>query len=164
MGQSGIHIMNKTGYSMFWSSMWDNKILYTRMLKENIFLNKFFDLSFRDSLSVNLLDFKDKSFNYSKKKFQIVDIKKSSLYKHINNVNKIKYYSTKIWILRFQKWIILYHFIFITDFNKLNFNPYISEDESYYDNFFYLISFYRKCNKNLNFYFLRKKTPKLNIF
>ena len=147
MGQAGIPILNKVGYSMFWNSMWDNKVLYNRMLKEDIFLDKFFSLAFNDSLSSNTLILKNKNFYFFKKYNQIPDLKKKNVYKYMFNKSKSNYYSTKLWILKYQKWVILYHFLYILDFNRNRrnnknflYNKFINS------NYFYLYKCYKKTN------------------
>ena len=146
MGQAGIPMLNKVGYSMFWNSVWDSKIHYNRFLKEDIFLNQFFLLSFNDNSSLNTFNFKSKKkINNFKIKNHFIDNEKSSLYKFLLNLNRVDYYSSKLWILRFQKWIILYHFLYITNFNKLLIKK--SNDLeffNYYDNFYYFYNFYLK--------------------
>ena len=165
MGQPGIHILNKTGYSMFWNSMWDNKIMYTRMLKENIFLEKFFNLSLNDSISTNTIKFSDKNVNIFKKNIHIVDSKKSSIYKHLINLNKIKHYSSKIWVLRYQKWIILYHFLYILNFDKNKSILLESNDKEYSSSSTKLLTFHKKINNKIKLLFILKKKNNLsNVF
>ena len=62
MAQISIPMSNKVGYSMFWNSMWDNKINYTRSLKEDIYLNRFVNLVFEDNISANTLKFFNKKY------------------------------------------------------------------------------------------------------
>lgn len=113
MGQISIPILNKTGYSMFWSSMWDQKILYNRHLKEDILLENFFNCLFNDSFSVNLINFNQKSLKNYKKYNYDLDLNSFVLYKSILNKNKVNYIPSKLWILRYQKWVIFYQFIFL---------------------------------------------------
>lgn len=147
MGQTSISILNKTGYSMFWSSVWDQKILYSRNLKEDLLLNSFFDLSFNDSLSVNLLTFKKNDvINHKKYNFN-VNYKNSVFYRFILNNNKVNYTSSKIWILKYQKWVVIYQFIFIPNLKKTIIND-NDNDFLYKNSLSYILKFYKKINSS----------------
>lgn len=150
MGQSSISMLNKVGHSMFWNSMWDNKVLYSRYLKEDNFLNKFFSLAFNDSLSVNTINFKQKFVKNSKKLEHITDKKKTSMYKYLFNFNKINYFSSKLWILKYHNWIVLYHFIYILNSNK-NLDNFLKNFNDYNYNFYYLLKSYNKSNYRLKY-------------
>lgn len=147
MGQTSIAMLNKVGYSMFWNSMWDNKILYNRLLKEDIFIEKFFKLTFNDSLSINLINLKKinkktfLNYNYN------IDSKKSSLYKHIMNNNKINYFSSKIWVLKYQKWVIIYQFIYIL--KNINNEGDSNADYIYNSNISILFKYFNKSNNEI---------------
>lgn len=74
MGRVSMPIMNKTGYSMYWNSMWDDKLNYSRSLKDNIFINDFIYLLFEGGYSsfffLNLKDYeKNLNFLRLKKKY-----------------------------------------------------------------------------------------------
>lgn len=166
MGQSGISMLNKVGHSMFWNSMWDNKIMYNRLLKEDLFLNKFFSLAFNDGLSANILNYKKKNLSLFKRYSHIIDNKKIVLYKYLKNINKVNYFSSKLWILRYQKWVVLYHFVYITNFNKkVKHIKRVESKRIYGNNFFYIYKCYAKINKKLKIsYNLHKNQPKINFF
>lgn len=160
MGQSGISITNKTGYSMFWNSMWDNKISYNRYFKEDIFLEKFFSLGFGDNISNNFIKNNKLIFLKNNKNTYLHKIcsDQKVLKNYLLNLNKIDYYSSKLWIFRYQNWVILYHFLFITSNNK-NFVNLINNNSNFNDNSSNLIVFYKKSidlNK-INYSFLKKK-------
>ncbi len=162
MGQTSISILNKTGYSMFWSSVWDQKILYSRNLKEDLLLNSFFDLSFNDSLSVNLLTFKKNDvINHKKYNFN-VNYKNSVFYRFILNNNKVNYTSSKIWILKYQKWVVIYQFIFIPNLKKTIINP-TDNDFLYKNSLSYILKFYKKINSSFYINYNKKNFIK-NIF
>lgn len=117
MGQIGIPMLNKVGYSMFWNSMWDNKINYSRNLKEDIYLNKIFKYLLNDNTSFNTLTHtkkREKMFNYKLSK------SKHFYKKNLFKLNKIIFYSSKLWILKYQKWVILYNFIYIPKFSEIS--------------------------------------------
>lgn len=122
MGQISIPMSNKVGYSMYWNSMWDNKINYSRSLKEDIFLNKFILLVFEDCISSKVLKYFNKNYSESilyKYNFHLKMSNKLEFNKYLMKNNKIVFYSSKLWILKYQKWIILYFYIYIPFFNRL---------------------------------------------
>ena len=126
MAQISIPMSNKVGYSMFWSSMWDKKINFSRSLKEDIYLHSFIPMIFNDNIS--LKTFKMKNFNETRKSdicqlynlhLKISSLSKSDFYKYILEVNKINLFKSKIWVLKYQKWIIIYFFAYLPIFNNL---------------------------------------------
>ena len=163
MGQSGISMLNKTGYSMFWNSMWDNKISYNRHFKEDIFLNKFFLLGFNDNLSNNFIsEFKNLKKNSKFTTNQNINLNKVNLKNYLLNLNKIEYFSSKLWVFRYQNWLILYHFIFITNSNKNN-NNIFNNTNLYKNNFSNVIDCYKKST-NLNNFTYSNFNKKINNF
>lgn len=158
MGQSNMSILNKVGHSMFWSSMWDSKNSYNRYSKEDIFLKSFFSLSFTDSLSVNAMSFKKNKIKL-KKYTQLVDITNKNLYRYYINLNKLSYYPSKIWILRYQKWLLIYSFIFLDKFNKISVKNFAFDDDVIFKNNFYYFyrNFLKLEKKNKNLYIKNKK-------
>lgn len=126
MAQISIPMSNKVGYSMFWGSMWDNKINYSRSLKEDIYLNKFIPLVFEDSISTKIF----KTINYNKLNLKSIsklynlhikinNLNKNDFYKYILELNKVNFFKSKIWILKYQKWVVIYFFIYLPFFNTL---------------------------------------------
>jgi len=112
-------IMNKTGYSMYWNSMWDDKLNYTRSFKEDVFIKIFFNLFIEGGYTF-LFRYKIKNvaehFNFLKKKYNLHIIKKN---KEENKFNYIVDYSknsepyiSKVWLLKYQTWVIFYFFIY----------------------------------------------------
>ena len=112
-------IMNKTGYSMYWNSMWDDKLNYTRSFKEDVFI-KFFFYLFIEGGYTFLFRYKinnvDDHLTFLKNKYNLHILKKK---KEENNFNLITNYSnfselytSKIWLLRYQNWVIFYFFIY----------------------------------------------------
>lgn len=159
MGQSSISILNKVGYSMYWNSMWDNKIMYNRYLKEDIFLDKYFNLIFNDNVSLNVFNLK--KINIIKNDHflnqNINDTK--TLNKYLLSLNNTIHFSSKIWVLKYQKWLILYNFVFLSKNNKQFIRNILSNTNDYKSNFFYIYKYYLKINKNLanNFSFYKHK-------
>lgn len=112
-------IMNKTGYSMYWNSMWDDKLNYTRSFKEDIFV-KFFFYLFIEGGYTFLFRYKinniDNHLHYLKNRYNLHILKKK---KEEDNYNLITDYSknsepntSKIWLLKYQNWVIFYFFIY----------------------------------------------------
>lgn len=161
MAQISIPMSNKVGYSMYWSSMWDNKINYSRSLKEDIYLNQFIPLIFNDKISnkiLKTLDFNKIDLKNSLMKYNIhiksYNLDKKNFYKYLKNINKVNFFKSKIWILKFQKWIIIYFFIYLPYFNKFKRkiykNVFIKKNFKY-NNLNNFISLYKKANFKLKY-------------
>ena len=114
MGQISIPASNKSGYSMFWNSMWDSKHNYNIFLKQDIFIKSSLILFFSDHSSDKLFFFLKFDSRNKFKKYRINNIKNKkkinfNLYykfiKNINNNNDI--FFSKLWLLRYQSWIVL---------------------------------------------------------
>lgn len=126
MAQISIPMANKVGYSMFWNSMWDGKINFSRLLKEDIYLNMFIPLLFEDKISTKIIKSKDfnnllKRVDYNRYNLhmKVNNLSKKAFYKYMSELNKVTYFSTKVWILKYQKWIIIFFFMYIPKFNCL---------------------------------------------
>lgn len=169
MGQISIPMLNKVGYSMYWNSMWDNKVDFSRSLKEDIYLNKFVPLIFSDLISAKIL-------KYSKSSIKKIDIDyyniptknktKHEIYLHLLRSNKLNLYSSKIWILKYQKWLIIFFFVYLPRYNRLKKKLFFSKKIEQYDNsVFNLFAIYKKANIKLNFsYSFYKNQVNKNYF
>ena len=123
MGQISVPVINKTGYSMYWSSMWDNKFNYSKFLKEDIYIRKFIPIFLEDNI---LYNFKQNS-NLSNSininvKYNLHlqnNWNRDELYNYINSLNKVIFYTSKIWVLRYQTWILIFFYIYSPSFSKL---------------------------------------------
>ncbi len=112
-------IMNKTGYSMYWNSMWDDKLNYTRSFKEDIFVRIFFYLFIEGGYTF-LFRYKinnvDDHLNYLKNKYNLHILKKKKEEDNFNLItnysNNTEPYTSKIWLLKYQGWVIFYFFIY----------------------------------------------------
>lgn len=157
MGQSSIPLLNRSGYSMFWASLWDSKHTFSKLVKEDFFIRQYINNIFKEKISSKpvffLKNFKNLTQPTYLSKFNInviVDLNVSSLSKFLFRCNKIPNYLSKIRIIRFQKWLIIYFRIYTPNsfksvsFRKRNFNYY---------RFYY--SYY--------LYFLRRKTSKFDF-
>lgn len=126
MGQSSIPVLNRNGYSMFWLSSWDDLHSYSTNLNEDAFIRSFFYYMITDKYSSNfyfsnfkISDFSNKSsINFNK------FLNKSSLSDFLFKQNKLPYYISKIRILKFQKWLVVYFYIYnyTKKFNSNKFN------------------------------------------
>ena len=73
MVQKNIPYINKSGYSMFWNSMWDNKNNYSKFLQKDYFIKSFINYFFSDFLqnqfvfktNFNKLDLNSIKLNYN---------------------------------------------------------------------------------------------------
>jgi hypothetical protein len=113
MGQISIPASNKSGYSMFWNSMWDSKHNYNVFLKQDIFIKSSLILFFSDYSSDKLFFFLKFDSRNKFKKFKIHSIRNkkkinfNSYYNFIRNNNKNDIFFSKLWLLRYQSWVIL---------------------------------------------------------
>ena len=169
MGQISIPMSNKVGYSMYWNSMWDNKINYTRSLKEDIYLNRFILLVFEDCISSKIIKFYNKNYStaiLNKYNFHTRISNKNEFNRYLTKINKITFYSSRLWILKYQKWIILYFYIYLPTFNRLKIKiNLVEKNTTVSDNIYNLYNFYLKANFKLNFSFnFFKNQVKKNCF
>jgi hypothetical protein len=120
MGQISIPASNKSGYSMFWNSMWDSKHNYNVFLKQDIFIKSSLILFFSDYSSDKLFFFLKFNSRNKFKKYRINNVKNKKkfnfnlYYKFIRNVgNNNDIFFSKLWLLRYQSWVILNISIFL---------------------------------------------------
>ena len=113
MGQISIPASNKSGYSMFWNSMWDSKHNYNIFLKQDIFIKSSLVLFFSDHSSDKLFFFLKLDSRNRFKKYSINNLKNkkklnfNSYYNFIRNSNNNDIFFSKLWLLRYQSWVIL---------------------------------------------------------
>jgi len=111
--------MNKTGYSMYWNSMWDDKLNYTRSFKEDIFIKIFFYLFIEGGYTF-LFRYKvsniDNHLNFIKNKYNLHILKKKKEEGNFNLVtdysNNSELYTSKVWLLKYQGWVVFYFFTY----------------------------------------------------
>lgn len=127
MGQSSSPLLKKLGQNLHWNTIWNDKINYTKKLKEDIFINMFFFLIFKkissktiflksyyfkNLLNSHLTKWLQVSTNYCS---QNVNYNKTIFFKK----NKAAYIG-KIWIFKFNKWLILVANYYVPQFTKFN--------------------------------------------
>lgn len=142
---------------MFWNSMWDDKHNFSKLLNEDEFLRVCVPLFFEDNLSNDLVLYLKKSpfLDLNLQKYEIFSkgTKNINLYKFFRS-EKFYMFFSKIWILRYHGWVIIYIFIYVPVFNKFL----ISKEKntafnlSYYSIFFNYYYNLLKLNYNNNFY------------
>ena len=165
MAQKSIPISNKVGYSMFWNSMWDDKNNFSKMNQINFFIKYFLNFFFYDFFrNYYLYIYNFKKYFYKNIKFKyelnIIDDKKiNNLF--FKNFFKNDLYISKIWLFKYQNWIIIYFIIY----SKINFDNFKKNIVKNYDNFnilslinnYYLNLFKINLNNNyLNNYIIYK--------
>lgn len=170
MGRISMPMMNKTGYSMYWNSMWDDKLNYSRSFKEDILLKMFFNLFIEGGYTfvirhkIKNIDTHIKMLGV-KYKLHILKIKKDE--KRFNYLNDPKKdgisFLSKVWLLKYQNWVVFYFFVYSSDLGglkkthkkKKKTKQYSHLLNGYYYNFFKINYSYDHFNnytlKNSNF-------------
>lgn len=159
MVQKNMPYINKSGYSMFWNSMWDNKNNYSKFLQKDFFIKSFINFFFSDFLQnqfIYKIDFnKHNLWNISS------NYNLNYLENNINSINlffknnfNIDIYNSKIWLFKYHNWIIIYFFVF-SKINSYIFNKNIKviKNNLYFYN--YLNNYYfnlTKLNINKKYY------------
>lgn len=139
MGQPSLPLLNKSGYTMHWSTSWANIISYKKFLYFDIFFKKFFFLFFSDKL----IFFYIKQFYIFDKTLSLEDLAKKKEEKSLPK------YVTSVWFLHFQGWVILSLFIYVPSvFTKTNKILAIFQDITRVS----LFTFFNRKQKKLNQY------------
>lgn len=147
MAQKSIPIFNKVGYSMFWNSMWDNKNNFSKKIQKENFIKLFINFFISDffyNKFVYFYNFKKINFFNLNLKYKLNNLFKSNLlYKNLINYSNNDLLVSKVWVLKFQNWIVIYFLLysknnFLLNFNDANYkgNNYYSIINNYYLNFF----------------------------
>lgn len=146
MGQSSIPTLNRNGYSMFWLSSWDDLHNYSTNLNEDAFIRSFFYSVVNDKYSSNFYFSKNSVIDFSKKtNFNVLkNTNNTYISDFLYRFNKIPFYISKVRILKFQKWLVVYFYMY-------NYNKKIIKNNN---KFFNTLKFFKKNN----FYFLKKNS------
>ena len=118
MVQKSNPYINKTGYSMFWNSMWDSKNNYSKNLQKDFFLKSFINFFFSDFIQnqfifkFNFLKLNNYSVFFKNYNLNFLNKDKKHLNYYLNNNFNTDIYISKIWLFKYQNWVILYFFIF----------------------------------------------------
>lgn len=122
LGQASIPVLNRTGYSMYWLSSWDDKHTYNGLFNQDMFVRSFIDNLFHRKISSHFIFFTKKSADHKYKKFlskykiffrHSVNFKQTP--KFLRRFYKIPYYWSKIRLIRFNSWLIIYLHLFSTN-------------------------------------------------
>ena len=109
MAQSKFNVLNRTGYTIHWNNSWESFNNYSQNFINffvlDLFLNNLLDddLFSKDYFILKNLNEKNKNIFFIKK-----------LYKIKLKYKKRKKFNSKIWILKFQNWIIIKVYVYIT--------------------------------------------------
>lgn len=147
MGQSSIPVLSRNGYSMFWLSSWDDLHSYSTNLNEDIFIRNFFYFMINEKYSTNLnINFSKFSVLNNSNNFNMFKVSnKQSVSEFLYKVNKVPYYISKVRILKFQRWLVVYFYLYNYS-RKFTTN----KDDSQFINF---LKFFKK---NIFFILLKK--------
>jgi len=168
MGRISLPHLNKAGHSMFWDSMWDDKHNYTKLLNNNIFIHTCIPLIFDDYSNVNLLFLIKKNNNLDDNIIKYRIFMRNVAHNKINVYNSLKKnkslsFLSKTWILKYQSWIILYMYIYISNIEnkiaKLRF-PLSSEYlyQHIYFNYYYNLQKFNYNNEFYSYKLIKKNT------
>ncbi len=138
---------------MFWASLWDSKFSFSKLNKQDYFIRKYITFMINEKVSsrplfLTSLIFKSfQKHNFEKFNLKVfTDTNIQSFSKYLFRVNKLPNYISKIRILRFQKWLVIYLKIFTpnplrkTIFKKKNYNLFKFFSQ------YYLLSFKKKVD------------------
>lgn len=144
MGQSSLPTANRLGFKLFWNNAWDNKFLYRYFLIKFMYLDHFFLKLFSEKFCLN-------NFIMLKKKKNICFFFKNFFFYSKNIFLKKVCFSlnictSKLWIFKYQNWIILNIFIYFPNLKVKKKQKFLS-----------------KIQKNKNFFFIQK-WKKFNFF
>jgi len=126
MGQTSLPVLNRTGYSTFWQSVWDDKFNYTRGWKEDHYFRHLVPFLFSDKVTRSklLLNYNTIRISLLLSKYKNVDVfeETGDLFKHINfcfgDKKKTKHFILRIWIIKFQTWFLFFFKIYTPSFKK----------------------------------------------
>ena len=164
MAQKNSPYVNKTGYSMFWNSMWESKNNFSKNTQKDFFLKSFINFFVSDYLFNNIFykNFNSKKLNYNYNyNFTInkyfLKIKFKSIYDDNNII------ISKIWFFKYQNWFLIFFYVF-SKLNSFFFKNELKKTE-------FNLNFYNKFNNfyfnnfknNLNFNMLRNFILKNNF-
>jgi len=166
MVQKNIPYINKSGYSMFWNSMWDNKNNYSKFLQKDYFIKSFINYFFSDFLqnqfvfktNFNKLDLNSIKLNYN---YNFLSNNKNYLNLFLNNKINNELHISKNLLFKYQNWIILYFFVFSRNNSYvLKKNTKFYTNNVYFSNYlnnFYLNLFKLNVNKKYSDSFIFSK-------
>jgi len=158
MVQKSTPYLNKSGYSMFWNSMWDSKNNYSKTLQKDFFIKSFINFLMADSIQNQFIfSYKSKqNLSFIKNSYKLNFLINNNKYinTYFNNNFNLEIHLSKIWLFKYQNWIIIYFYIF-SKFNSyiLKKNLKFQRDNLYFYNYInnYYLNFL-KININKKYY------------
>lgn len=127
MGRIGMPMMNKTGYSMYWNSMWDDKLNYSRSFKEDVLIKIFFNLFIEGGylfVKLGKINNMDDYLKVLKSKYNLHFLKfkrENNRYNYILDTRKnAQKYLSRVWLLKYQTWVIFYFFTYSFNLSKFS--------------------------------------------
>jgi hypothetical protein len=120
VGQVSLPVLNRTGYSMFWSSVWDSKHNYNKLFKQDIILKRIIGSLFNERFFfknqfINLKALSSTNVFNSFENWNIFKSDKSfiSFFNVVLKKRKTNFiYPLKVWIIRSQGWLIIFFSIY----------------------------------------------------
>lgn len=162
MGQINLPLLNRTGNSIFWNSLWDNKYSFSKNFKKNVFLKNILLFILNDRILYN-------SFFISKKfdklqlekqntmKFKITNfLDNSAVYFNLLANKNLPFFHNKVWYIKYQNWLLITLFIYNVVVSHLNLNDNQFKKFIKFYNFFYFLkvnSYKNYENYNKKFYY-----------
>ena len=159
MVQKNTPYINKSGYSMFWNSMWDDKINFSKNLQKDFFLKSFINFFFSDFIfnqfvnNFKINKFENNLIIHNNYDFNIFNKNKRFIKSQMNFFCESYFVLSKIWLFRYQNWVILYFYIFSKNNPTFKKNIKINKSKKYY--------LYNYLN---NYYLNTFKLGKINSF
>lgn len=132
MAQIGSVIANRTGNTNYWNSLWWADKSYSVSLHQDILIKHFLPFFYIYGIFFNMHPWQNKKwvFNVTPlpirnktffSKFYRVIVLKNNLFETTNKLvnNNYKFlHPLKIWILRYQKWLLIFWFFYKAAFKK----------------------------------------------
>ncbi len=99
---------------MFWLSSWDNLHSYSTNLNEDDFIRNFFYFLVNDKYSSNFFFNKIKlnSFTSNNNIATLQNTSNKDISEFFYRFNKIPFYLSKVRILKYQGWVVMYFYIY----------------------------------------------------
>lgn len=169
MGQISLPVLNRTGYSMFWSSVWDSKHNYNKLFKQDVALKKlilslFSERFFFKKQFINLKTLSNTNIFNSFDNWSVFKNDKSliSFFTVVLKKRKSNYiYPLKVWIIRVQCWVIVFFSIYspfkavlkqLDEDDSNNYKKALNVFEGYFNVFLFNQKYNNIYNVNNKFY------------
>ena len=99
---------------MFWLSSWDDLHSYSTILNEDVFIRNFFYFMINEKFSTNLnINLKKLNLLNNSTSYNLLKVSnRQSISDFLYKANKIPYYISKVRILKFQRWLVIYFYLY----------------------------------------------------